>query len=743
VNENERVMPSSLKTWALALAIALPLLAGELNSADAPKESTTDQFAKRAARLWSLQPVVEPALPVGAPLSRNPIDLFIAAMYKEKGLHPVAKADKLTLLRRVYFDLIGIPPTVAEQEAFIHDESPDAYEKVVDRLLADDQHGVRWGRHWLDVLRYADLDGLDGSVMPAASGIYLWRDWVISAINHDMSYDQFVRAQITGNRYAPETVTDAGGRRGKVAGPMADTFALGFLARAAVEPSDKERNISISAAETISTAFMGVTTGCAKCHDHKFDPIRQKDFYAMKAIFDPLVLKNVMLATPAEVFTASQKLEEYKARKAPIDAAIESLTGSYKTKLFEERVALLTPEVRAIVRKADRDRTPEEQKIFSDYYPVLRIDPSKIKAAMPPEEAAKYTALLKQQAALEEPAPLPSYWTVEEDKDLLKEKSYVLTTGDPKRPELDKPVEPGFPFEPAGFDFRDGRREAFTEWLTAPKNPLFARVAVNRIWAWHFGEGLQRVTSDFGLLGGKPSNQKLLDYLAAQFVAHNYSMKWLHRLIVTSDTYQLSSRPDAQYLDMNTKADARNTYLWRFRLQRLEAEPVWDAIHYSAGDLDLTVGGKSFWLSKPDKKQAIFLHGADQSDTRTNRRGMYIVRGYIPSTDVMNNFLTAFDVDDGRVPCPIRTQTVTAPQALFTMNNDLIQKESAKLGEKVLEESKGDLREAITLAYRETLGRPPSGQEMDGALTYIGDQHNRVAELGWLLFNLDEFIYVR
>jgi hypothetical protein len=737
--ENRVVMFSRLRIWALVL----PILAGRLNAGDTAKESVTDQFAKRAARLWSLQPVVEPPVPAGTTLSKNPIDAFIGAMYKEKALHPVGKADKLTLLRRLYFDLIGIPPNVAEQEAFLHDDAPDAYEKVVDRLLADEQHGVRWGRHWLDVLRYADLDGLDGSVMPAASGVYLWRDWVIAALNHDMPYDQFVRAQIIGNRYAPEIVTDAGGGRKKAEGPVADTFALGFLARSAVDRSDKDRNISISAVETISTAFMGVTTGCAKCHDHKFDPIRQKDFYAMKAIFDPLVLKNVMLATPAEIFEAGQKLDDYKKKKAPIDAAIEALTGSYRTRLFDERVALLTPDVQAIVRKAERDRTPAEQKIFDDYYPVLRIDPSKIKAIMPAEEVAKYTELLKQQADLGEPAPLPSYWTVEEDKDLLKEKSYVLTTGDPKRPELDKPVEPGFPFEPAGFDFRDGRREAFTEWLTAPKNPLFARVAVNRIWAWHFGEGLQRVTSDFGLLGGKPSNQKLLDYLAAEFVKHDYSMKWLHRLIVTSDTYQLSSKADAKYLALNTKGDARNSYLWRFRLQRLEAEPIWDAIHYSAGDLDLTVGGKSFWLTKPDKKQAIFLRGADQSDARRNRRGMYIVRGYIPSTDVMNNFLTAFDVDDGRTPCPIRTQTVTAPQALFTMNNDLIEKESTKLAEKVLHESGGDLRGAINLAYRTTLGRAPSGSEMDGALTYVRDEESRVKGLAWLLFNLDEFVYVR
>jgi len=707
------------------------------------QETVAEQFAKRAARLWSLQPVVRPAVPVGVTSSANPIDAFIAADYKAKGLVPVGKADKLTLLRRVYFDLIGIPPTIAEQDAFLADQAPDAYEKVVDRLLADEQHGVRWSRHWLDVLRYADLDGLDGSVMPASNGIYLWRDWVIRALNDDMPYDQFVRAQILGNRYEPRTSTDDFGRRSRVQGSVADTFALGFLARSAVTRDDKDHDVATAAVETISTAFMGMTVGCAKCHDHKFDPITQKDFYAMKALFDPLVLKNVMLATPAEIFANGQKVAEFKKKNGPLQDSIDALVSPYRTKLFDERVALLTPDVQAIVRKPQKQRTAAEQKIFDDYYPVLRVDPSKFKQIMPAGEVEQYTALVKQLEALEKPPALPSYWTVEEDPALLKQQSYVLTTGDPKRPERDHPVEPGFPFQPKDVDFSDGRREGFVEWLTAPQNPLFARVAVNRIWGWHFGEGLQRVSSDFGLLGGKPSNPKLLDYLAAEFVAHHYDMKWLHRLIVTSDTYQLSSKPEPALLTKNLNIDARDTYLWHFRLQRLEAEPIWDAIHYASGDLDLTVGGKSFQLTVPDKKQKIFLPKEDVTDSRQNRRGVYLTRGYIPSTDVMNNFLTAFDVDDGRTPCPIRTETVTAPQALFTMNNELVEQESEKLAAVVLKEASGDLHEAVAAAYERTLGRRPSGRELDYALTYIENDPARMKELAWLLFNLDEFIYIR
>jgi hypothetical protein len=727
----------------MRLAPVLILFPVSLAHAQAPRETVQEQFAKRAARLWSLQPVTKPPVPAGVTASTNPIDAFIAADYKAKGLLPAGKADRLTLLRRVYLDLIGLPPTPAEQDAFLADTSPGAYEKTVDRLLESEQHGVRWSRYWLDVLRYADLDGLDGSVMPAAPGIYLWRDWVIRALNHDMPYDQFVRAQILGNRYRPETATATSGRRTRVEGSVEDSFALGFLARAAVTRNDRDHDIPFAAVETISTAFMGMTVGCAKCHDHKFDPITQRDFYSMKALFDPLVLKSVMLATPAEIFANGQKLDEFKRKSAPVNAAIEALIGPYRTRLYDERVALLTPEVQAMIRKPERDRTPAEQKIFDDYYPVLRIDSDKLKEVMSKEEIAKYNALLKQQQAIERPPALAFYWTIEEDPALLKQKSYVLTTGDPKKPEMDNPVEPGFPFQPPNVDFRDGRREAFVEWLTAPANPLFARVAVNRVWGWHFGEGLQRVTSDFGLLGGKPSNPQLLDYLASEFVAHHYSMKWLHRLIVTSDTYRLSSKAEPAQLSQNLKIDAANNYLWHFRLQRLAAEPIWDSLHFAADDLDLSVGGRSFQLSTPDQKQRIFLPKDPTTDNRTNRRGVYMVRGYIPSTDVMNHFLTSFDVDDGRTPCPVRTQTVTAPQALFTMNGDLVESESEKLAALVLKESPGDLQAAVTSAYQRTLGRKPSATELDYSLTYIGKAPERMKELAWLLFNLDEFIYVR
>ena len=227
--------------------------------------SAAETAPKPKPKLWSLQPLTHPIVPQGLTKSANPIDAFLAAKHKENGLTPVGPADKLTLLRRLSFDLVGLPPTPAEQDAFLTDTSPDAYEKLVDRLLASEQHGVRWARHWLDVLRYADLDGLDGSVMPAAAGIHNWRDWMISALNQDLSFDKFVRAQLLGNRNSGRVLTSTGGRRSRGAANPQDQFALGFLARGAITNSNKDQNLAFAAVETISTAFMGMTVACAQC----------------------------------------------------------------------------------------------------------------------------------------------------------------------------------------------------------------------------------------------------------------------------------------------------------------------------------------------------------------------------------------------------------------------------------------------------------------------------------------------
>jgi hypothetical protein len=295
---------------------------------------------------------------------------------------------------------------------------------------------------------------------------------------------------------------------------------------------------------------------------------------------------------------------------------------------------------------------------------------------------------------------------------------------------------------PENTDLSNGPIDAFAKWLTAPENPMFARVAVNRMWQWHFGEGLQKLSSDFGMLGGTPSNPQLLDWLAAEFVARGFDMKAMQRLMVTSDAYKMSSEEEPALMAQNNKIDPQNLSLWRFRLERLEAEPLWDSILSSAGTLDTTVGGDSFTPGGGGGRGR-GGRGGGQSAQNPNRRGAYMTRGFSPSADVTPIFLQAFDVDDGRVPCPMRTQTVTAPQGLFMMNGEEVEAASAKLAERVMKESGGNLKSAVEMAYRITLNRPPAPSEEDLALSYLKDDPARLKNFAWLLFNLDEFLFVR
>lgn len=690
-----------------------------------------------AGQLWALRPVQSPVVPSMGDERTNPIDAFVAAEHVAQGLTAAGPADKATLLRRVYLDLIGIPPTISEQDAFLNDPAPDAYEKVVDQLLANEQHGVRYARHWLDVLRYADAD----ERMIAAQGIHLWRDWVIHALNDDVPYDQFVRAQLTGYRSTVRTQMSATGHRSKAAPRPDDLFALGLIARGAVSrEGNSDGELAINAVETISTAFMGLTVGCAKCHDHLYDPITQRDFYAMKALFDPLVPRKITLATAAELVASGRAVQAAADRRAPIEAAIETLTEPYKKKLYDDRVAMLPPEVQAIIRMPERTRSIAEQKIADDYFPILRIDSGKIQEVMPDAERTKYRELQQQlaDAGGNQGEPLAAFWTVERDPQKAREKSYVLTSGDPARPELNREVAPGWPFAPPNPDLREGGLEAFSDWLTARENPLFARVAVNRIWQWHFGTGLQKTSSDFGELGGLPSNPALLDWLAAEFVRKDFSAKALHRLIVTSRTYQRASTLEAPIAEANRSIDPENAHLWRFPLQRLDAEPIWDAIFASAGNLDLAVGGPSFSIGRRGGRAE-----RGEPSASTYRRAAYLTRGYSTNRDVMPSFLQAFDVEDGRVPCPLRTQTVTATQGLFMMNSDEVDQATEQFANRLRQASGGDLNMAVDLGYRMTLARHPTPRESERALAYLDGNPEDLKGFAWLLFNLDEFIYVR
>lgn len=678
-------------------------------------------FADEAGRskLWSLRPVVRPALPAGA--FSNPIDLFVSKAHQAKNLRPARPADKAALLRRVHFDLVGLPPTAEQLKAFLRDESPDAYNRVVESLLADPQHGVRYARHWLDILRYADVDGS----MVSESGIHLWRDWIIRALNRDVPYDAFARAQIAGD-LSPRPD---------------DVFATGFLARAALSVGDGQEDIAFAAVETVSSAFLGMTAGCARCHDHRFDPISQRDYYAMKALFDPLALHKSVLATADEIFAHARALETWEEEQKAIQARMDAITKPYYTRLFEERLRHLPSDVAAIYRKPKESRTADEQKLADNYEPNVRIDPRKYRDVMTADETQRYEAIRKGLTELRrDPPALPVFWSVRVSPERASRKSYLYTGGD--REKKGEEVAPGFPFAPEGVKFEGDRRQVFLRWLTAADNPLFARVAVNRLWQWHFGEGISASPSDFGFNGERPVNPELLDWLASEFVARKYSMKAMHRLIVTSEAYKRSSSVSPAEHEANRAIDPKNLYLWKFPLRRLDAESVRDAVLSVAGDLDLSIGGRSFRGDGIEERRGASTPRTGNYDQRSNRRAVYMGRGQHSSMNMMPAFLSLFDAEDGQSSCARRNSTITAPQTLFLFNSELTQDASRKLATRLRTEAKGDLASAVQRGYEIALSRRASSAERDQALTYLNNDTARLEGFAWMLLNLSEFIFV-
>jgi hypothetical protein len=683
---------------------------------------------------WSYLPIVRPPIPdVKHPeLVYNPIDAFIVAEYEMKGLSPQELADRATLLRRVTYDLIGLPPSSQDTEYFLSDNSPQAYENLVTRLLDNEQHGVNYASHWLDVLRYADVD----EHMPAQSGIYRWREWVIHSLNRDLPYDEFVRAQLMGDLMDDPTAI----------------FGTGFLARGAEVEKDEKKSLAFAAVETAGPAFLGATVGCAKCHDHMFDPIRQADYYGLKAIFDPVVIEKRVLAGPQEQALYNLALDHYEKRQKDLQKSLDEFLAPFKEKLQGERIRQLPADVQEAIRTPEEKRTPAQKKLAEDYAPIIRIDPPKYREIMTQEQVKIYEGLRTPLLSLAKPADLETFWTVKEDENLAKQKSHILETGDPDKPKDE--VGPMFHISDMGFEapmitckekpFTTGARQKFVEWVLDRKNPLFARVAVNRLWQWHFGVGLVKTPSDFGSLSEPPSHSALLDWLATQFVESGYSMKAMHRLIVTSRTYQLSSKT----LSADASIDPDNLYLWRFPIRRMTAEELRDSILLLSGKLDLKIGGKSF-TDLPDHFYPGSRTVIGNLNRENYRRALYMVRGYDSTAEMMPNYLHIFDVDNGKLPTPVRTRSITALQALTLMNSPLVEQASQEFGRRLIKETKEDLDKAIELGFVMALSRPPSEKEKKTISNLVKEckdcepSSQGLEKLGWVLMNLDEFIFIR
>ncbi|HEY2251057.1 MAG TPA: PSD1 and planctomycete cytochrome C domain-containing protein, partial [Planctomycetaceae bacterium] len=567
-------------------------------------------LAKAGADFWAFQPPVDQPLPTvhDTAWPKSPIDHFILADLEAAGLRPAAPADKRSLLRRATFDLIGLPPTPAEVEAFLADESPQAFAAVVERLLASPHYGERWGRHWLDVVRYADSNGLDENV--AFGNAWRYRDYVVAAFNRDKPYDQFLLEQLAGDLLPASDDLAVKHERLIATGFL----SLGPKVLAEVDPTKMEMDIIDEQVDTFGRAILGLTLGCARCHDHKFDPIRTDDYYALAGIFKSTrTMENFIklarwhendLATAAELAQKETHAKQAAEKKAAIDEFVKQANQRLQASLPEGGLPKDAESMYPDETKAELKRLRDELAAFQKAAPVI------------------LSAMGASEGKIADLA--------------IHIRGNHLTLG--------KTVARGFPQVLAGtgtvpVDQAHSGRLELAQWLIAKDHPLTSRVMINRLWRWHFGEGLVRSPDNFGKLGEAPTNQPLLDWLARRFVESRWSFKEMHRLIMLSSTYQMS----ATYNAGAAAVDPGNRLHWRSDVRRLEAEEIHDALRAVGGTLDLAMGGS---LLHVGNREYLFDHTSkDGTKYESPRRALYlpIIRNNL------YDFYQLFDSPDGTV----------------------------------------------------------------------------------------------
>jgi hypothetical protein len=650
---------------------------------------------------WSLQPITKTPPPQVANEAwpQSPIDQFILARLETAELSPNLPAAKRTLIRRLYFDLLGLPPPPADIAAFLNDDSPNAFSQLVDRLLASPHYGERWGRHWLDTARYADSNGHGNP--KAYPNAWRYRDYVIDAFNQDTPYDQFLTEQLAGDLLPPTNNLDEHSRR---------LTATGFLALSPklLTEQDKERMIMDVVDEQIdvtSRAIMGFTFACARCHDHKFDPISTRDYYALASVFRSSQTLDKTDVNPSSWMERPLEFPGITAKRLPQEKEIASV----------KKIIATDKKTLAKLRKT---KPPDASKIDE-------LE-KKLKNA---EE------LLKEAESHKIPTP-PHAMAV---RDLPKPRNLrVHIAGDHKRP--GEPAPRGFPdilngdHAPAIDDQSSGRLQ-LAQWLTSDQHPLTARVLVNRIWQSHFGRGLAATTDNFGKLGEAPTHPQLLDWLAADFIENGFSLKYLHRRILLSSTWQMSG-------DNNATAFARdsdNRLLWRINRRRLDAEPLRDAILASAGQLDLALGGTLFPAKPGDS--AVDAYNKQLATYDHDRRSVYlpVIRSAV------YDMFQIFDFGDPSVVTTTRAETTVPTQSLFLMNSPFVRKQATQFASRFARAAPGDTDRQIRLAYEIALSRPPTASELDRATQHISTSANKDEsrrQFAQMLFCLNEFIYV-
>lgn len=609
------------------LSLVIEALGEETRIAERP-------IAAEERTQWSFQPPKRNQVPgLVSPWLRNPIDSLILSELRNQGFGPTREASRATLLRRLSIDLIGLPPTPDEIEAFENDRSPLAYEKVVDRLLASPHYGIRSAQHWLDLARYADTDGFEFD--QARPNAWRYRDWVVDALNRDLPYDGFVRLQIAGDEIFPDDP---------------NAFVATGFSRCYPDMVDlndqglRRQNALHDITETTGLVFLGLTIGCARCHDHKADPIRQVDFYRLQAFFTPARFRDDF----------PLNIETLKGNKSSGTARVVDETGD---------------------------------------------------------------------------APPPTYFLRRGE---FHAKGPTVEPGYPKVLSSETPKIRSMPRS-------SGRRRALAEWLTRPDHPLTARVMVNRLWQRHFGRGLVDTPSDFGTMGGEPSHPELLDWLANEFVKAGWSLKTVHRLIVTSATYRQS--PEASSAAV-LKLDPENRLLSHQSRRRLDGEAIRDAMLLCSGQLNPAMGGPGIFpdlppeLTKLSSKGAVWPLSPAVGDR--NRRSLYV----FVRRNLRYPFFESFDRPDTNASCPRREVTTIAPQALSMLNGQLAYVSAHALCERLIREA-GDSNDArVNRAYLLTVGRAPDETELSLARSFLKADEGSLLDFCLALLNTNEFIYI-
>ena len=738
--------------------------------------------------LWSFKPPARHSVPLvkNTHRVRTPIDSFVLTRLEQHGVTLAPNAERRTLLRRVYFDLIGLPPTPEEAEWFLADTRPDSYERLVDRLLADPRYGERWGRHWLDVAGFAESAGIlnEDRALPLA---WRYRDYVIDAFNKDKPYDRFLQEQIAGDELTgywsafettdrlPDDVVEG-------------IIATGFL-RTAADPSRPDFTTIKNAAaqyfyptlfdtlQIVSSSTMGLTVQCARCHSHKFDPIPQVDYYRMQALFTtayrpdkwiPQMNRRLHIASKNQKEAAAKHNADVDAVVKKLNAEQTTLKSSFVKRFFEDQLKTVSQEIRADVQAAVNIKPAARNE-------VQKYLASKFEKKLKPQGKELDTALATYEEFKKQSASLTAKIAAENGRKRVFDQvralydqpgeavTRVLLRGDPLTP--GPSVQPGvlstlatkIPFEwtaPEADARTSGRRLAFARWLTQPDHPLTARVMVNRIWMHHFGTGIVSTPDDFGVSGASPSHPQLLDWLAREFVESGWSIKHVHRLILASSVWQQRSRVSLSHRAVAEKVDPDNELLWRQTMRRLEAEPLRDTVLSAAGILSDSMHGSGQAVARQKNGEVI----AKPDSQGPHRRSIYVrILRLNPQT-----MLEVFDQPTISVNCTKRSTSTVSTQALTLLNSDAMTKAAAAFADRVLAEQAHDpISRAVLIAWT----RQPDEEEQALLAEFLSEltakhlsekpeadrqkpevmkasKRRALADLCHMLMSSNEFVYV-